>query len=95
MKTKARSILVLSLFKSSALDIKNSDELTNQDFSMLCFQALRVSSEHEITKEWRETKMNDEQSNAMHNIVSTMKQGWNCKRRSAYEELLALAEVED
>lgn len=39
--------------------------------------------------------MNDEQSNAMHNIVSTMKQGWNCKRRSAYEELLALAEVEN
>lgn len=95
MKTKARSVLVLSLFKSSALVVKNFDELTNQDISMLCFQALRVSSAHEITKEWRGTKMNDEQSNAMHNIVSTMKQGWNCKRRSAYEELLALAEVED
>lgn len=39
--------------------------------------------------------MNDEQANAMHNTISTMKQGWNCKRRSAYEELLALAEVED
>ena len=62
---------------------------------MFCFQALRVSSAHEIEKRMEIDKMNDEQSNAMQNIVSTMKQGWNCKRRSAYEELLALAEIED